>query len=97
MGHTAASVGSGPFHCPFSLQFCKIVLPDMYRAKLWGIDYGMQLAYGNFTLGLLHTIQCDPQPSYVFFNKKKTTNNYLQVRMMTTIITSMVKPPPKLG
>ena len=26
-----------------------------YGAALWGIDYGMQLAYGNFTLGMFHT------------------------------------------
>lgn len=27
---------------------------DSYGAALWAIDYGMQLAYGNFTHGLLH-------------------------------------------
>ena len=30
-------------------------ISDSYGAALWGIDYGMQLAYGNFTHGLLHT------------------------------------------
>jgi hypothetical protein len=30
-------------------------ISDTYGAALWGIDYGMQLAYGNFTHGLLHT------------------------------------------
>ena len=29
-------------------------ISDSYGAALWGIDYGMQLAYGNFTHGLLH-------------------------------------------
>ena len=30
-------------------------ISDTYGAALWAIDYGMQLAYGNFTHGLLHT------------------------------------------
>jgi hypothetical protein len=30
-------------------------ISDSYGAALWAIDYGMQLAYGNFTHGLLHT------------------------------------------
>jgi hypothetical protein len=30
-------------------------ISDSYGAALWVIDYGMQLAYGNFTHGLLHT------------------------------------------
>ena len=30
-------------------------ISDTYGAALWGIDYGMQLAYGNFTHGLFHT------------------------------------------
>ncbi|KAF8800345.1 glycoside hydrolase family 79 protein [Phlegmacium glaucopus] len=29
-------------------------ISDSYGAALWAIDYGMQLAYGNFTHGLLH-------------------------------------------
>jgi len=30
-------------------------ISDSFGAALWAIDYGMQLAYGNFTHGLLHT------------------------------------------
>ena len=30
-------------------------ISDSFGAALWGIDYGMQLAFGNFTHGLLHT------------------------------------------
>jgi hypothetical protein len=30
-------------------------ISDSYGAALWAIDYGMQLAYVNFTHGLLHT------------------------------------------
>jgi len=30
-------------------------ISDSYGAALWAIDYGFQLAYGNFTHGLLHT------------------------------------------
>ena len=29
-------------------------ISDSFGASLWAIDYGMQLAYGNFTNGLLH-------------------------------------------
>ena len=29
-------------------------ISDSYGAALWAIDYGMQLAYGNFSNGLLH-------------------------------------------
>lgn len=29
-------------------------ISDSYGAALWAIDYGMQLAYGNFTHALLH-------------------------------------------
>ena len=30
-------------------------ISDSFAAALWAIDYGMQLAFGNFTHGLLHT------------------------------------------
>ena len=30
-------------------------ISDTYGAALWAIDYGMQLAYGNFSHGMLHT------------------------------------------
>jgi hypothetical protein len=30
-------------------------ISDSFGAALWGIDYGMQLAYGNFTLAMFHT------------------------------------------
>ena len=30
-------------------------ISNSYGAALWAIDYGMQLAYGNFSNGLLHT------------------------------------------
>ena len=30
-------------------------ISDTYGAALWAIDYGMQLAYGNFTHALFHT------------------------------------------
>ena len=30
-------------------------ISDSFGAALWGIDYGMQLAYGNVTHGLFHT------------------------------------------
>lgn len=30
-------------------------ISDTFGAALWAIDYGLQLAFGNFTYGLLHT------------------------------------------
>jgi len=29
-------------------------ISNSFAAALWGIDYGLQMAYGNFTYGLLH-------------------------------------------
>ena len=30
-------------------------ISNTYGAALWGIDYGFQMAYGNFTHGMFHT------------------------------------------
>ena len=30
-------------------------ISDTYGAALWSVDYALQLAYANFTHGMLHT------------------------------------------
>ena len=30
-------------------------ISDAFAAALWGIDYGLQMAYSNFSMGLFHT------------------------------------------
>ena len=51
-------------------------ISDTYGAALWAIDYGMQLAYGNFTHALLHLGGQNAFYNVSFFFKKNGGKRY---------------------